>query len=326
MRPITNLGSLRWRKRIHSKDLDYGGFRFWHFNFELTAGYRYTMQEIEHAEKAVAARIKELQKLLDRMARARRQAESGKQAVSALTTLGSELRGIELSWGPFPDLDALATQVTDEARKRCEQGERIFIEELRRVCETSSITLGKVGGALTVGPFSLQVNWPKGVASIEFGKAEVEGALSLVPKELLARVKELSAMLLTPPGTGSLPALAKDFEEGIRVCVARRGGSLMGELRAELPALYREMVLIRHGDGHRAGARAVHYPMARFVVEVKTLVQSDHNTTRRRRFRLETAVIENTRNPKKSIFVPSDLTKGFGEGTYFQAMILTGSA
>jgi len=283
------------------------------------------MQEIEHAEKALAERIKELQKLRDRLTRARKQAESGKQAVAALTSLASELRGIQPG-GALPDLEGLATRVADEARKRSEQGERTFVEELRSMCETAGVAIGKAGDALTVGPFSLQVNWAKGVASIGFGKVEVEGGLKLVPKELLARVKELSATLLAPPGAGSLPALAKDFEEGIRVSVARRGGSLMGELRAELPALYREMVLIRHGDGHRAGARAVHYSMARFVVEVKALVQSDYNTTRSRRFRLETAVIENTRNPKKSIFVPSDLTKGFGEGTYFQAMILTGSA
>ena len=64
------------------------------------------------------------------------------------------------------------------------------------------------------------------------------------------------------------------------------------------------------------------YPLARFVVEIKTLVQSDENLASARRFRLEPAVIENTNNPNKSVFFPNDLSQGFGEGMYFQALIL----
>lgn len=281
------------------------------------------MQEIEHAERTLTERIKELQKLRDRLTRARKQAESGKQAVAALTALASELRGVRPG-GPLPDFEGLATRVEAEARRRNEQGERAFVEELKGACETAGVAIGRVGDALTVGHFALNVNWAKGVGSLEFGKAEVEGGLNLMPKELVARVKELSGGLLAPPGPSVLAALAKEFEEGVRVCVARRGGSMAGELRAELPALYHEMVWIRQGGGHlRAHGRTAAYPMARFVVEVKTLVQSDYNASRSRRFRMETAVIENTKNPKKSVFVPSDLTKGFGEGTYFQAIVLT---
>jgi hypothetical protein len=283
------------------------------------------MQEIEHVEKVLTERIKELKKVRDRLTRARKQAESGKQVAAGLSSLATELRGVQLG-GALPDFGALATQVADEARKRSEQGERTFVEELKAACEVAGVAIGRAGDALTVGPFALQVDWAKGAARIEFGKVEVESGLSLVAKKLVARVKELSGTLLSPPGSGALAGLAKDFEEGVRVSVARRGGSLVGELRAELPALYREVVWMRQGEGHRTGARVGQYPMARFVVELKTLVQSDFNTSRSRRFRLETAVIENTRNPKKSVFVPNDLTKGFGEGMYFQAMILTAGA
>ena len=62
--------------------------------------------------------------------------------------------------------------------------------------------------------------------------------------------------------------------------------------------------------------------MARFVVEIKTLVQSNENLAAARRFRLEPAVIENTKNPNKSVFFPNDLSQGFGEGMYFQALIM----
>jgi seryl-tRNA synthetase len=82
---------------------------------------------------------------------------------------------------------------------------------------------------------------------------------------------------------------------------------------------------IKHGDENLGGKRVAPYSIPRFVVETKTLVQSDLNSSRARRFRLETAVIENTKNPKKSVFIPNDLQKGYGEGTYFQAIILTGS-
>lgn len=112
----------------------------------------------------------------------------------------------------------------------------------------------------------------------------------------------------------------------MRVSLSRRNASLVGEIRAELPAVYRELFFIRHGDELLAGQHPEPYPLARFVVEVKTLVQSDFNSSRSRRFRLETAVIENTRNPKKSVFIPNDVNKGFGEGTYFQAIILTSGA
>ena len=64
------------------------------------------------------------------------------------------------------------------------------------------------------------------------------------------------------------------------------------------------------------------YPVARFVVELKSLVSSEFNLGRSRRFKLETAVIENTRNPKKSIFIPNQLDHGYGEGTFFQAIVL----
>ena len=64
------------------------------------------------------------------------------------------------------------------------------------------------------------------------------------------------------------------------------------------------------------------YTVARFAVEVASLVRAEANLSSDKPFRLETAVIENTGNPRKSVFIPKDLTKGYGEGMYYQAIVL----
>ena len=95
------------------------------------------------------------------------------------------------------------------------------------------------------------------------------------------------------------------------------------ELRAELPEVYREMTFIRQtGTKPLSKQNVQDYPLARFVVEVATVIRSDENLAADRSFRLETAVIENTRNRRKSVFIPKDLRKGYGEGMYYQALIL----
>src|SRR5437879_7965171 len=144
------------------------------------------MQEIEQAEKETGHRIKELQKVRDRLGRARKQIQAGKQTIPALKSLARDLRGIQLN-GPLPDLSTLAERVTEEARKRVERGERTFMEELRSLGEAAGMDIGRAGDAVTVGPFSLLVNWGKGVASVQFGKVEVAGELVLSPQSVLAR-------------------------------------------------------------------------------------------------------------------------------------------
>ena len=280
------------------------------------------MREIEQAEKAVTDLIKSLQKVRDRLGRARKQVESGKQMVLALESLADDLRALPPE-PTLPNMRELADRASEEARKHTEHGERSLLQEIRGLAESAGLAVGRIGDAMTVGPFQIEVDWKKGLASAQFAKFEVEKSLPLAPKDLVARIGELSKRLLVLPSASSLTALAKEVEEAVRVCVTRRGGSTVGELRAELPAVYRELRFIRQDDERSGGKRSESYLVARFIVEIKTLVQSEFNASRQRRFRLETAVIENTKNPKKSVFVPSDLNKGYGEGTYFQAIILT---
>lgn len=283
------------------------------------------MREIEQAEQAIGDRISSLQKVRDRLGRARKQIESGKQVVLALESLADDLRQLPPE-PPLPNLRELADHASEVARKYCEHGEREFLQAIKGIADAAGMSFGRAGDAITAGSFRIELDWKRGFASAHFAKLEVEKALPLVPKELVSRIEELSKLLLAPPPANSLAGLAKEFEEAIRVCVTRRNGSTVGELRAELPAVYRELRFIRQDDERSGGRRPDYYPIARFIVELKTLVQSELNASRQRRFRLETAVIENTKNPKKSVFIPNDLSKGYSEGTYFQAIILTAGA
>lgn len=118
--------------------------------------------------------------------------------------------------------------------------------------------------------------------------------------------------------------IAADLEQAMRVSIVRTGKTPTDtDLRAELPAVYREMVYLQQSPSRPLTKASIReYPLARFVVALKTLIQSDANLSSRKRFRLETAVIDNTRNRKKSVFVPNDLQKGYGEGMYYQALLM----
>ena len=69
-------------------------------------------------------------------------------------------------------------------------------------------------------------------------------------------------------------------------------------------------------------ARKRVYERPHFVVELAILIKSDENIDGKlgKEFRLEPAVIENSKNDSKSVFVPDKLDKGSGEGKYYQAI------
>jgi len=98
----------------------------------------------------------------------------------------------------------------------------------------------------------------------------------------------------------------------------------MTELRVELPVVFREMGFIRQSvsSSSRKTSAGAEYSLSRFVIELKQFMQSDQNLHSDQQFRMEAAVIENTKNPKKSVFIPRDVSCGFGEGSYYQAILL----
>jgi hypothetical protein len=165
-------------------------------------------------------------------------------------------------------------------------------------------------------------NAPKETAVIQYAKVAIIQDVPLNVQTIVAHATALKANLIDSPV--DLTRFRKDIHEAIRVAVARRETRTpVGELRVELPASFRELSFIRNtlGSTPKKGA-ADEYSLARFIIELKHFIQSDDNVNSPQQCRLEPAVIENTKNPKKSIFVPKDVALAFGEGTYFQAIIM----
>src|SRR6266550_3094945 len=105
------------------------------------------MREIEQAEKAVADRIKSLQKVRDRLSRARKQVENGKQMAFALGSLADDLRALPPE-PTLPNMRELADRAAEEARKHTEHGERSFLQEIRALAESSGLSVGRIGEAM----------------------------------------------------------------------------------------------------------------------------------------------------------------------------------
>ena len=221
-------------------------------------------------------------------------------------------------------------QLHEQLKKTLEDGariyERAFVDELVAEARKANFPCGPVSDTYFLGPFRLTLDFGKEAGVLAYADQPVTPAISLDAAKLVAIAAELVNSLLTTPT--DIGKLASDFEEAIRVFLIRNKKPTDGrELRCPLPELHREMALLRQDRNRIATAKSFReYPLVRFVVELKTLVQSEQNLTAAKRFRLETAVIENTKNAKKSVFIPSDLQRGFGEGTYFQALVLVNEA
>jgi hypothetical protein len=190
---------------------------------------------------------------------------------------------------------------------------------MRRECESHDLAFKLLQDGFAVGPFKVLPNYAKEVAVLQYAKLDVAKDVSLSPSAIVERVAALRTILIREPV--DVPAFSSQLEEAMRVALVRQGRPAKAELRADLPSVYREMIFIREGAGPRRTA-AADYPLPRFVVELKTLAQSEQNMKAAHQFRLEPAVIENTKDTKKSIFIPNDLESGYGEGTYCQAVTI----
>ena len=197
-----------------------------------------------------------------------------------------------------------------------------FQTELARISQDNHKTFRATPEGYTIGPFAITVDNLKLSVRVIYAKLDIAGSLPLSGEVVMKRILEQEAEIFgdVPP----VKDLTTQFEQAVKVAYVRKEGRLPeGHIRVELPNLYYEMWLIRQGGGSRAVRRtAKPYSIARFIVELVTLIRSEMNGLSSR-FRLETAVLENTKNIKKAFFVPSDLKVGYGEGTYYQALILS---
>jgi len=277
--------------------------------------------KLSAADQELAAQVKLLTKVRGALHQAEKHLTVGKRPLSALRRIAADLKGtseIEIKFSAAEILALIEQQIDLLAGTE----ERSLISDIRSAAEAASLTVGKSGDDLTLGPFLLRLLPRQDIAKLEFAKVEVASDLVLDPTAIVTSAQDLSTELLTPPKESDLVDVAEEIEEAIRVTIARkRTPSFVGDFRGELPAVYREMCWIRSG-ARKGREKGDLYPLPRFVVEVKSLVSSKFNLERTRRFKLETAVIENTGNPRKSIFFPINLQQGWGEGTFFQAIVL----
>jgi hypothetical protein len=198
-----------------------------------------------------------------------------------------------------------------------------FPGNLRQACEDARLDFKAMTDGFVVGPFFVIADVTKETASIQYAKVVVIQDVPLSVQSIVTQAADLKASLIDT--SVDLSRFRKDIYEAIRVAVARRETRTpVAELRVELPATFREMCFIRNATGSSLAKRpaADEYSLARFIIELKQFMQSDDNLQSSQQCRLEPAVIENTKKPKKSIFVPRDIACGFGEGTYYQAIIM----
>lgn len=275
---------------------------------------------LKDAEDTLAARVNSLNKTKRLLATARKKVTGKGWHAKTLRKLSSDLRGQPLE-PSGPDLVALTDQVSSQLKQLEAQFEKSFRNQLQAKAVELGMQVGRAADDLTIGPFVLSIDLGKETATLDYAKATVEAGLALDAEIIVRTAHRLFEDICTTARDAK--KLAAEFGEAIRVCMARqRKRTNQPELRAELPAVYREMAFIRQGVNKTPTKKTFKdFPLACFVVEVATLIQSDFNAKADRHFRLEPAVIENAGNPKKSVFFPKDLSQGYGEGTYYQAIV-----
>lgn len=281
------------------------------------------VDQLGKALEAAERRANELQvqfaKLKAVISRARRDLVARPR--STLAGLVRELR----SWrevGAPVDLVELAASLDAHRHALDELVGRTFIRALQDGCASAGLEFRSLDTGWAVGPFGLGVTTERETATLRYAHQDVERELPLDVGRIVGRVTELAADLLTPPS--DLKSLRSEVAEALRVAVARGEPATAGrEQRASLPAVYREMVYVRQTRSKVPSKSTFQdYPRARFVVELATLLRSDENVRAARRFKPETAVLENAKDPRKSMFIPNDLAHGYGEGMYYQALVL----
>lgn len=276
------------------------------------------IHEAEAARDLLTKYATYVSKLKGRLARAEKALQAKPAATLVVTSLLKDLRELP----PEPerlDVPLLIRTLDQHLKKLRQRFTESFPAELRQACQAANLEFVTLPEGFGVGPFRLAINPEKELSRFEYAKVSIDGDILLNASAIVEHASALKAALFDQKT--DLGAFASHLQEAMRVVLARQNRPAKTELRVELPLAFHEMALIRRFSGTKKMG-SIEYPLARFVIELKQLIQSDVNVRASRPFRLEPAVIENTRNPKKSVFIPQDLNRGYGEGTYYQAIVL----
>ncbi|MCA9087255.1 MAG: hypothetical protein KDA90_01330 [Planctomycetaceae bacterium] len=276
------------------------------------------LKRIEEAENTTNEYAAFIKKLKGRLSKAKKALATKPAVASPVSTLISELAALE-PVPTAPPTGVLASTLEDELKKLRRRAHESFPDELRRMCESANLHFAATSDGFGVGPFIVTINAAKETASFHFAKMDIKVAVPMNAAAIVGKAGILKASIIDDPV--DLSSFHDELNEAMRVALARAGTSSKAEWRVELPAVYREMVIIRQNQPKRRKSSNADYSHPRFIVELKQFIQSEQNMRSEKQYRLETAVLENTKNPKKSLFIPRDLSRASGEGTYYQAIL-----
>lgn len=277
------------------------------------------VEQIEEAEQHITAYAAFLKQLKSRLSRAKKALTSKPDVASQVATLLSDLKGMKSDASP-PVVSKLSDSLSNRLKSLRHRLQESFPAELRRGCEAAHLSFSALSDGFVVGSFLVTVSHQKETALFHYAKTEIDEGVPLSVQAIVERAQSIKDSLLDQPV--DIDRFGDELDEAMRVAAARQSRTTRAELRVELPAIFRELAVIRKMLRTKRKSARAEYSLARFVVELKQFVQSDQNLQAKRQFHLETAVLENTKNPKKSVFIPRDLKCGFGEGTYYQAIVL----
>lgn len=277
------------------------------------------LKKIEEAENEANQYAAFITKLKTSLSRTKKALASKPAVASQVAALVSELDQLKPDPAP-PSITALSRSLDDELKKLHGRFRDSFPADLRNACRAAQLPFTALTDGFGVGPFYVTVNVAKESAAFQFAKIDMEIDVPMNAAAIVEQATLLKASLLDDPV--DLSRFASDLNEAIRVALARQGKIPKSDWRAELPSIYRELAFIRQSQTKRRKSSQADYSQCRFVVEIKQFIQSDDNMRADEQYQLETAVLENTKNPKKSVYIPRDLSRAFGEGTYYQAILL----
>lgn len=280
------------------------------------------LEKIETIQRQLKDSCSYITKLKARLEKTKKALKTKPSITAPFNLLLSDLQAAK----PAPEAPN-ASQIIDAFEGQLRSFQRNLHERfpsgLRDACEGARLEFKAMTDGFGVGPFVVVTNLTKETAAIQYAKVVVLQDLPMSVQTIVAQATALKANLID--AWVDLARFRKDIHEAIRVACARRDSrSLVADLRVELPAAFREMCLIRNTTASNSAKKSGSddYSLTRFIIELRQFLQSDDNLESPMQCRLEPAVIENTRNAKKSIFIPSNVACGFGEGTYYQAIIL----
>jgi hypothetical protein len=280
------------------------------------------IEKIEATEHQVAGYSGFLKKLKMRLSRTKKALASKPIVASQVAALVNDLNSMRVE-PERPAVPHLIESLEAQLRTLQRRFQDDFPSELRQGCEGARLDFKPLTDGFGVGPFFVGIDAQKQTASFQYAKVTILKDVPLNVSAIVAQATALKTSLLDPPL--DLPQFRSELHEAMRVAVARREARQpTTELRVELPVVFREMGFIRQGasGSSRRKSAGAGYSLTRFVIELKQFIQSDQNLHSDQQYRLEPAVIENTKNPKKSVFIPRDVSCGFGEGSYYQAILV----